>query len=44
MRRLAVDPEVMGDETLGTGGRIVTGAALGLIAASVIALAALTIA
>jgi len=44
MRRLAADPEVMGDETLGTGGRIVTGAALGLIAASVIALAALTIA
>ena len=44
MRRLAADPEVMGDEVLGTGGRIATGLALALIAASVIALAALTIA
>ena len=42
MRRLAADPELMGDEALGTRGRIVTGAALGLIAASVIALGVLT--
>jgi Mn2+ and Fe2+ transporters of the NRAMP family len=43
MRRLAADPELMGDEVLGTGGRIVTGVALALIAASVVALGVLTI-
>jgi NRAMP (natural resistance-associated macrophage protein)-like metal ion transporter len=43
MRRLAADRELMGDEALGTGGRIVTGVALALIAASVIALGVLTI-
>jgi hypothetical protein len=42
MRRLARDPELMGDEALGTTGRIVTGVALGLIAASVVALGVLT--
>ena len=44
MRRLAADPELMGDEALSTGGRIVTGVALALIAASVVALAVLTLA
>jgi Mn2+/Fe2+ NRAMP family transporter len=44
MRRLAADPELMGDEALGTTGRIVTGAALALIAVSVLALAVLTLA
>jgi Mn2+/Fe2+ NRAMP family transporter len=43
MRRLALDPEVMGDEVLGGFGRVVTGVALALIAASVTALAALTV-
>jgi NRAMP (natural resistance-associated macrophage protein)-like metal ion transporter len=43
MRRLAADPEVMGDEALGRAGRFVTGAALALIAASVVALGVLTI-
>ena len=43
MRRLAADPEVMGDQRLGTGGRIATGLALALIAASVLALAVLTV-
>ncbi len=43
MRRLAADRELMGDEALGTGGRIVTGVALALIAASVIALGLLTV-
>jgi hypothetical protein len=43
MRRLAADRELMGDEALGTGGRIVTGAALALIAASVVALGVLTL-
>jgi Mn2+/Fe2+ NRAMP family transporter len=43
MRRLAADRELMGDEALGTRGRIVTGAALALIAASVVALAVLTV-
>jgi NRAMP (natural resistance-associated macrophage protein)-like metal ion transporter len=43
MRRLAADRELMGDDALGTGGRIVTGVALALIAASVIALGVLTI-
>jgi Mn2+/Fe2+ NRAMP family transporter len=44
MRRLATDRELMGDEVLGRRGRIATGVALGLIAASVLALGALTIA
>ncbi len=44
MRRLARDRELMGDEALGTTGRIVTGAALALIAASVLALGVLTVA
>jgi Mn2+/Fe2+ NRAMP family transporter len=44
MRSLAADPELMGDEALGTGGRIVTAAALGLIAVSVLALGVLTVA
>jgi NRAMP (natural resistance-associated macrophage protein)-like metal ion transporter len=44
MRQLAADPEVMGDEALGRAGRIATGAALALIAASVVALGVLTIA
>jgi Mn2+/Fe2+ NRAMP family transporter len=43
MRQLAADPEVMGDEVLGTRGRIVTGLALALIAASVVALGVLTV-
>jgi Mn2+/Fe2+ NRAMP family transporter len=43
MRRLAQDRELMGDEALGTGGRIVTGVALALIAVSVIALGVLTV-
>jgi Mn2+/Fe2+ NRAMP family transporter len=44
MRRLAADPKVMGDEVLGIRGRIATGIALALIAASVVALGALTVA
>jgi Mn2+/Fe2+ NRAMP family transporter len=44
MRRLGADPEVMGEEALGPTGRVITGVALGLIAASVFALAALSIA
>jgi Mn2+/Fe2+ NRAMP family transporter len=43
MRRLAADKELMGDEALGTRGRVVTGVALALIAASVVALAVLTV-
>jgi Mn2+/Fe2+ NRAMP family transporter len=43
LRRLAADPRVMGDEALTAVGRVVTGVALGLIAASVSALALLTI-
>ena len=43
MRRLAADRELMGDLAIGPVWRIVTAVALGLIAASVIALAALTI-
>jgi Mn2+/Fe2+ NRAMP family transporter len=43
LRRLAADPRVMGDEALTAVGRVVTGVALGLIAASVSALAVLTI-
>jgi Mn2+/Fe2+ NRAMP family transporter len=44
MRRLGADPEVMGDETIGRGGRIATGAALALVALSVLTLAVLTVA
>ena len=44
MRRLARDRELMGDEALGTTGRIVTGAALALIAVSVLTLGVLTVA
>ena len=44
MRRLASDPELMGEQVLGTRGRVVTGVALGLIAASVLALGVLTVA
>jgi hypothetical protein len=44
MRRLAADRELMGDEALGRTGRIVTGAALALIAVSVLALGVLTVA
>ncbi len=43
MRRLAADPGVMGEEALGPGGRAVTGVALALIAASVVALGVLTV-
>ena len=43
MMRLAADREVMHEQALGTAGRVVTGVALGLIAASVLALAVLTI-
>jgi Mn2+/Fe2+ NRAMP family transporter len=43
MRRLAQDPEVMGEHTMGTSGRIATGLALGVIVVSVGALAALTV-
>lgn len=43
IRRLALDRSVMGDLTLGTAGRVVTGITLALIAVSVAALAALTI-
>jgi Mn2+/Fe2+ NRAMP family transporter len=42
MRQLAADRDVMADEALGRTGRIVTAVALGLIAASVIALGLLT--
>jgi Mn2+/Fe2+ NRAMP family transporter len=43
MRRLARDPDVMGKEALGRSGRLATGLALALIAASVLALAVLTV-
>jgi NRAMP (natural resistance-associated macrophage protein)-like metal ion transporter len=43
LRRLAADRELMGDEVIGTRGRVVTGAALALIAASVVALGVLTV-
>jgi Mn2+/Fe2+ NRAMP family transporter len=43
MRRLAADPDVMGEQALGRAGMITTAVALALIAASVRALAALTI-
>jgi NRAMP (natural resistance-associated macrophage protein)-like metal ion transporter len=44
MRRLAKDPSVMGEYALGRLDRVTTGAVLGLIAASVAALAVLTVA
>ena len=44
IRSLARDPELMGEHALGGRGRWVTGVALGLIAASVIALGVLAIA
>src|SRR4051794_5382580 len=44
MRGLAMDRELMGDDALGSTGRVVTGLALALIAASVLALGVLTIA
>jgi NRAMP (natural resistance-associated macrophage protein)-like metal ion transporter len=43
MRKLAADHAVMGDEAIGSRGRIVTAAALGLIAAAVLALGVLTV-
>jgi NRAMP (natural resistance-associated macrophage protein)-like metal ion transporter len=43
MRKLAADHAVMGDEAIGSRGRIITAAALGLIAAAVLALAVLTV-
>ncbi len=43
MRRLANDPAVMGQHASGRGGRILTGAALGLVAAAVAGLAVLTV-
>ena len=43
LRRLGRDRELMGDHALGRPGRIATGLALALIAASVAALAVLTI-
>jgi NRAMP (natural resistance-associated macrophage protein)-like metal ion transporter len=44
MRRLAQDPAVMGDHALGLAGKLTTGITLALIAASVTALAVLTVA
>ena len=44
MRQLAQDRELMGDQALGTRGRIVTGVVLALIAASVVTLGVLTVA
>jgi hypothetical protein len=43
MRRLAADPEVMGEQAIGTRGRLITGVALALIAAAVVALGVLTV-
>lgn len=43
MRRIAADPQVMGEEALGPAGRVLTGAALALVAAAVVALAVLTV-
>jgi NRAMP (natural resistance-associated macrophage protein)-like metal ion transporter len=43
MRRLAGDPAVMGKHTSGRSGRLLTGAALALVAASVAGLAVLTV-
>ena len=44
MRRLAQDPAVMGDHALGVAGKLTTGITLALIAASVTALAVLSVA
>lgn len=44
MRRLARDPVVMGEHALGPWGRVVTGAALAVVAVSVAVLAILTVA
>jgi Mn2+/Fe2+ NRAMP family transporter len=44
MRRLAADPEVMGEEAIGTRGRLATALALAVVAAAVFALAVLTVA
>jgi Mn2+/Fe2+ NRAMP family transporter len=44
MRRLAQDPAVMGDHALGLAGKLTTGVTLTLVAASVAALAVLTVA
>lgn len=44
MRRLAQDPAVMGDHALGPAGKLMTGITLALVAASVAALAVLTVA
>ncbi len=43
MRRLARNPEVMGEHALGRGGRFLTGAVIALVAVSVATLAFLTI-
>jgi Mn2+/Fe2+ NRAMP family transporter len=43
MRRLARDPAVMGPHAIGPTGRLLTGAALALVAASVAALVVLTL-
>jgi Mn2+/Fe2+ NRAMP family transporter len=43
MRRLAQDPAIMGDHALGLAGKLTTGITLGFIAASVAALAVLSI-
>ena len=44
MRRLAQDPAVMGEHALGLAGKLTTGLTLALIAASVTALAVLSVA
>ncbi|MDP9255520.1 MAG: hypothetical protein M3Q31_03050 [Actinomycetota bacterium] len=44
MRRLARDPAVMGDHALGLAGKLTTAVTLALIAASVTALAVLSVA
>jgi len=44
MRRLAKDPAVMGDHALGLAGKLTTGITLALVAASVTALAVLSVA
>lgn len=43
MRGLAKDPEVMGEHASGRAGRLLTGTALAVVAASVVALAVLTV-
>jgi Mn2+/Fe2+ NRAMP family transporter len=44
MRRLAQDPAVMGDHALGPAGKLMTGITIALVAASVAALAILSVA